>query len=165
MNHVHVDEEAVEITLTISSLQSGKNLLEPFKDYPIVKGLIDEEIPTTIMEHGSSSDDDDEQTRVEPNPNIYKPHVPQPQAYHHPRAKVSEPHKHLLDAFHKVSITIPLLDATKHIHFYAKIFKGICISHRSPKRIQLSEIVSSIMMNTLPIKKRHRGVITYTLYM
>ena len=35
MNHVHVDEEAVETTLAISSLWSGKDLLDPCKDRPI----------------------------------------------------------------------------------------------------------------------------------
>ena len=34
---------------------------------------------------------------------------------------------------------------------------GICTPHRNPKRIQLSETVSSIMMNSLPVKKRDSG--------
>ena len=37
INHVHIDEEVVEmtLTLTISSLRSGKDLLDPYKDHPI----------------------------------------------------------------------------------------------------------------------------------
>ena len=42
----------------------------------------------------------------------------------------------------------------EHIPSYAKFLKGICTPHRSPKRIQLSDNISSIMMNSLPIKKR-----------
>ena len=53
-----------------------------------------------------------------------------------------------------MTITIPLVDAIKHIPSYVKFLKGICTPHRSPKRIQLSENISSIMMNSLQIKKR-----------
>ena len=35
INHVHVDEEAMETTLAISSLRSGKDLPDPYKDHPI----------------------------------------------------------------------------------------------------------------------------------
>ena len=54
-------------------------------------------------------------------------------------------------------ITIPLVDAIKHIPSYSKFLKGICTPHRSPKRIQVSENISSIMMNSLSIKKRDPG--------
>ena len=83
--------------------------------------------------------------------------MPYPQALRKPKAKVSESDDHLLEAFQKVTITIPLVNAIRHIPSYAKFFKGICIPHRSPKRIQLRENISSIMMNFLPIKKRDPG--------
>ena len=83
--------------------------------------------------------------------------MPYPQALNRPKAKNSETDDNLLDAFKKVTITIPLIDAIKHIPSYAKFLKGICTPHRNPKRIQLSETVSSIMMNSLPIKKRDPG--------
>ena len=60
--------------------------------------------------------------------------------------------------FQKVTIIVPLEDAIKHIPSYAKFLKGICTPHRSPKRIQLSENISSIMMNSLLIKKRDPGL-------
>ena len=56
----------------------------------------------------------------------------------------------------KVTITIPLIDIIKYIPSYAKFLKGISTPHRKPRKIQLSETVSSIMMNSLPIKKRDR---------
>ena len=56
-----------------------------------------------------------------------------------------------------MTISIPLVDAIKHIPSYAKFLKGIWTPHRSPKSIQLSENISSIMMNSLPIKKRDPG--------
>ena len=83
--------------------------------------------------------------------------MPYPQVLSKPKAKVSESDDHLLEAFQKVTITIPLVDAIKHISSYAKFLKGICTPHRSPKRIQLSENISSIMMNSLMIKKRDQG--------
>ena len=83
--------------------------------------------------------------------------MPYPQALNRPKSKNSETDDNLLDAFKKVTITIPLIDAIKHIPSYAKFLKGICTPHRNPKRIQLSETVSSIMMNSLPIKKRDPG--------
>ena len=79
------------------------------------------------------------------------------QALNRPKAKTNESDDHLLEAFKKVTITIPLIDAIKNIPSYAKFLQGICTPHRNPKRIQLSETMSSIMMNSLPIKKRDPG--------
>ena len=156
LNHVHIVEEAVETTLAISSLRSGKDLPDSYKDHPTHQGPIDEETPI-IVEHDSDSEDEEEQTKGEPNPDTYKSPVPYPQALNHPKAKISEIDDYLLEAFKKVTITIPLIDAIKHIPSYAKFLKGICTPHRNRRRIQLSEMVSSIMMNSLPIKKRDPG--------
>ena len=154
INHVHVDEEAVETALAISSLQSGKVLPDPFKNYPFHQDSNEEKETPIIVEQDSDSKDEEEQVMAEPNPEKYKPPVPYPQALNRPKANNSETDDNLLDAFKKVTITIPLIDAIKHIPSYAKFLKGICTPHRNPKRIQLSETVSSIMMNSLPIKKR-----------
>ena len=75
INHVHRDEEAVETTLEILSLQSGKDLLDPYKDHPIQQGPIMEDTPT-IVELDSDSEDEEEKTKAEPNPDAYKPPVP-----------------------------------------------------------------------------------------
>ena len=154
LSHVHVDEEA---ELAILSLRSVKDLLDPYKDHPLHKSSIDDETPTVVVELDSSSDDEEERVRAEPNPDTYKPPVPYPQVLSKTKANVSESDDHLLEAFQKVTITIPLVDAIRHIPSYAKFLKGICTPHRSPKRIQLSENISSIMMNSLPIKKRDPG--------
>ena len=76
LSHAHVDEEAVETTLAIWSLRSGKDLPEPYKDHPLHKSSIDEETQSVIVEQDSSSDDEDERVRAEPNPDTYKPPVP-----------------------------------------------------------------------------------------
>ena len=150
INHVHVDEEAVEMTLAILSLQSGKDLPDPYKDHPTHQGPIEEEEALIIVEQ-DSSEDEKEQATIEPNPNTYKP----PMSY--PQAKNSKTDDNLLDTFKKVTITIPLIDTIKHIPSYAKFLNSICTPHRNPRRIQLSEMMSSIMMNPLPIKKRDPG--------
>ena len=141
LNKIHIDEEVVETTLAISSLWSGKDLLDPYKGHPIYQGSIMEDTPN-IVEHDSDSEDEEEQAKAKPNPNTYKPHVPYPQAINRPQAKTNESDDHLLEAFKKVTITIFLIDAIKHIP-----------SYENPKRSQLSETVSSIMMNSLLIKK------------
>ena len=154
LSHVHVDEEAMENALAISSLRSGKDLRDPYEDLPLHKSSMDEETPIVVVEQDSSSEDEEERVRAEPNSDTYKLPLPYPQVLSKPKAKVSESDDHLLEAFQKVTITIPLVDAIKHIPSYAKFLKDICTPHRSLKRIQLSENIRSIMMNSLPIKKR-----------
>ena len=96
ISHVHVDEEAVETTLSISSLRSGKDLPDPYKDHPIHQGPIEEEEAPIIVEHDSDSEDEEEQVKAKPNPDTYKPHVPYPQALNPPKAKTNETNDHLL---------------------------------------------------------------------
>ena len=119
--------------------------------------MIDEETPVAVAEQDSDSEDEEQQSKAEPNLDTYKPHVPYPQALNRPKAKVNESNNHLLEALQKVTITIRLIDIIKHISAYAKFLKSICTHHRNPKRIQLSETMSSIMMNSLLIKKRDLG--------
>ena len=135
LNHVHVDEEIVETVLVISSLQSGKDLPDPYKNHPFHQATIDEEILVVAAMQESDSEDEEEQTKAEPNPDTYKPDVPYPQALNHPKAKVNESNNHLLEAFQKVTITIPLIDAIKQILAYAKFLKSICTPHRNLKSI------------------------------
>ena len=124
----------METTLAISSLRSGKDLPDPYKDHLIHQGLIEEGTPI-IVEHDSDSEDEEEQAKARPNPGTYKPHVPYPQALNHPKSKISESDGNLQEAFKKVTITIPLIDAIKYIPSYAKFLKGICTPHRKPRRI------------------------------
>ena len=105
INHVHVDKEAVEMTLAISSLWSGKDLPDQCKDRPINQVSINEDIPN-IVEHDSDSEDEEELAKAEPNPDAYKPPMPYPQALNRPKANTTESNDHLLEAFNKVTITI-----------------------------------------------------------
>ena len=59
LNNVHIDEEAMETTLVISSLRSVKDLTDPYKNHPIHQGPIDEDTPI-IVEHDSDSGDEEE---------------------------------------------------------------------------------------------------------
>ena len=120
----------METALAISSLQSGKDLPDPYKDHSIHQGPIEEETPI-IVEHDSDSKDKAEHVEAEPNPDTYKPPMPYPQALNRPKAKINESDDHLLDAFKKVTITIPLIDAIKHIPSYVKLLNGICTPHRT----------------------------------
>ena len=73
INHEHVDEEAVETTLAISSLRSRKALPDPYKDHPIHQGSSEEIETPIIIEQDSDLEDEEEQVTVEPNPDKYKP--------------------------------------------------------------------------------------------
>ena len=95
INHVHVDVEAVETKLEISSLQSGKDLPDPYKDHPIHQRPIEEEEIPIIIEHDNDFEDNKEQAKVEPNPHTYKPLVPYPQAHNRPKARSNESDDHL----------------------------------------------------------------------
>ena len=55
------------------------------------------------------------------------------------------------------TITIPLVDTLQHIPSYAKFLKGLCTPKRKPINIHMSETVSSIMLITLPRKRRDPG--------
>ena len=48
LNHVHVREEAVEMSLVISSLWSDKDLPDPYKDNLIYQGPIIEDTPNIL---------------------------------------------------------------------------------------------------------------------
>ena len=126
INHVHVDKEAVESALAVSSLRSRKTLPDPYKDHPFHQGQKEAEETPIIVEQDTDSEDEEEQGTAEPNPDKYKPPVPYPQALNRPKAKTSETDYNLLEAFKKVTITIPLTEAIKHIPTYAKFLKGIC---------------------------------------
>ena len=106
-----------------------------YKDHPFHQGQNEERETPIIVEQDSDSEDEEEQVTAEPNPEKYKPPMPYPQALNRPKAKNNETDDNLLDAFKKVTITIPLIDAIKHIPSYTKFLKGICTPHRNPKRI------------------------------
>ena len=59
INHVHVDEEAVETTLAISSLRSGKALPDPSKDHPFHQCSSEEKERPIIVEKDSDSEDEE----------------------------------------------------------------------------------------------------------
>ena len=123
LNHVHVDKEAVKTALAISSLRSGKDLPDLYKDHPIHQGLIIKDTPN-IVEHDSDSKDEEKQARAEPNPDTYKPPMPYPQALNRPIAKTNESDDHLLEAFKNMTITILLIDDMKHIPSYKNFLKA-----------------------------------------
>ena len=83
--------------------------------------------------------------------------MPYPQLLSRCRVSTSDSDDTLLEAFRRVTITIPLVDAIQHIPSYAKILKGLCTTMRKTKRIHISETISSIMSSMLPRKRRDPG--------
>ena len=60
LSHVHVDEEAMEVALAISSIRSGKDLPDPYKDHPLHESSIVEETPIVVVQQDSSLQDEEE---------------------------------------------------------------------------------------------------------
>ena len=161
MNEVRNDS-ASEEAHAISGRRSGKFLVDPHADHKRRKDPLEEKddrpSPTIIPEDDSEDEEaPDEESRAEPNPEVYKPPVPYPQLLSRPRVSMSDSDDTLLEAFRQVTITIPLVDAIQHISSYAKFLKGLCTPTRKPKRIHMSETISSILLSTLPHKRRDSG--------
>ena len=61
----------------------------------------------------------------------------------------------MLELFKQVHINLPLLDAIKQVPSYAKFLKDLCtrkrrIGTKIPKKVHLTEHVSSILTHTIP---------------
>ena len=157
MNEVRI-YGASEEAHAILGLRSGKVLVDPHTDHKRCKDPLEERddrpSPSIIPEDSEDEEALDEEGRAEPNPEVYKPLVPYPQLLSRPKVPTSDSDDTLLEAFMQVTITIPLVDTIQHIPPYAKFLKGLCTPVRKPKRIYMSETISSIMLSTLP-RKRH----------
>ena len=158
VNEVHIDS-ASEEAHAISGLHSGKVLVDPHTDHERHNDLYeekDEQSSPPIIPEENSNDEEapDEESRAKPNPEVYKPPVPYPELLSRPRVSTSDSDDTLLEAFRQVTITIPLVDVIQNILSYAKFYKGLCTPTRKPKRIHMSETISSIMLSTLPRKRR-----------
>ena len=161
VNEVRIDS-ASEEAHAILGLRSGKVLVDPHTDHKRREDLLEEKddhpSPMIIPEEDSNDEEAvDEESRAESTPEVYKPLVSYPQLLSRPRVSMSDIDDTLLEAFREVTITIPLVDAIQHIPSYAKFLKGLCTPTRKPKRIDMSETISSIMLSTLPCKPRDPG--------
>ena len=156
VNEVCIDS-ALEEAHAILGLRSGKVLVDPHMDHKRRKDPLEEKdncsSPMIIPEEDSEDEEaPDEESRVEPNLEVYKPPVSYPQLLSWPRVSTSDSDDTLLEAFRQVTITISLVDAIQHIPSYAKFLKGLCTPTRNLKRIHMSETINSIMLSTLPHK-------------
>ena len=161
VNKVRIDG-ASEEAHAISGLRSGKVLLDPHTDHKRRKDPLEERddrpSPSIIQEEDSEDEEaPDEERKAEPKPEVYKPSMPYPQLLSRPKVPTSDSDDTLLEAFRQFTITIPLVDAIQHIPPNAKFLKGLCTPVRKPKCIHMSETISSIMLSTLPRKRRDPG--------
>ena len=114
MNEVCIDS-ASEEAHAISGLRSGKVLVDTHTDHKHRKDPLEEkdDHPSPMIIPEEDSDDKEapaEESRAEPNPEVYKPPVPYPQLLSRPRVSTSDSDDTLLEAFRQVTITIPLVD-------------------------------------------------------
>jgi hypothetical protein len=103
-------------------------------------------------------------------PSTYEPRVPYPQALEAPSLFGKSKHRDdILETFKQVKINLPLLDVIQQIPAYAKFLKDMCTfkrrsrAHR-PKKVVLSEQVSSILQCNTPPKFKDPGIPTISCH-
>jgi hypothetical protein len=79
--------------------------------------------------------------------------------------KQGEKIQDMLEIFKQVKINIPLLDAIKQIPSYSKFLKDLCTQKRktknhTPKKVMLTEQVSSLLKHSIPPKFKDPGAPT-----
>ncbi|CAN6554949.1 unnamed protein product [Malus baccata var. baccata] len=95
------------------------------------------------------------------NSNPIPPNVPFPRRFMQTQKEESE--KDILEAFRKVQVNIPLLDAIKQIPKYAKFLKKLCITRkwiREKEVVHVSENVFAMLQRKLPPKCKDPGSFT-----
>jgi hypothetical protein len=171
---------------TISVLRSGRevdNKVEAFeremleddedaapesvKRVPLTRE--EEELSPEEVAKGSAKGKSPSTSKPSELPSSYTPRVPFPQALEalHPNGKEGKDKKweDVLETFKQVKINIPLLDAIKQIPTYAKFIKELLTQKRRgrahlPKKVFLTEQVSSILKHNTPLKYKDPGVPT-----
>ena len=136
----------------ISKLRNGKNLSDPYEsrlDKDPKKGVEDD------LDGEIALESEKELNRASPNPKDYTPPIPFPSALKSTKEKPSD--SRLLEILKEATITIPLSDAIQNIPSYSKFVKDLCTPSRKPKRVHLSESVSSILLDDIPRKRRDPG--------
>ena len=136
----------------VSKLRSGKTLIDPYEN------LGEENHDGKIKENKETrecEEEDRKQKTLDPNPEKYIPPIPFPSALKSSKEKPMD--NHLLEIFKEATITIPLVDAIQNIPSYSKFLKELCTPTRKPKKVHLSENISSILLNEMPEKKRDPG--------
>ncbi|XP_027082596.1 uncharacterized protein [Coffea arabica] len=81
------------------------------------------------------------------------------------KTKRAEKEKEILDAFRKIQVNIPLLDAIKQVPKYAKFLKDLCVNKRKlrgDERVMVGENVSAVLQRKLPPKCRDPGPLKET---
>ena len=128
----------------ITTLRSGK-IIDNRVDMPETEKESHNAEPQKINSNGN-----------EPLPCVPKAPYPQRLA----PIKKGTQHSDILEVFKQVSINIPFLDAIKQVPAYAKFLKDLCSVKRKtnvPKRAFLTEQVSSILQQKVPVKYKDPG--------
>jgi hypothetical protein len=97
----------------------------------------------------------------------YEPRAPFPERLRESSqlGKHGEKIQDMMEVFKQVKINIPLLDAIRQIPSYAKFLKDLCTQKRKikshvPKKVILTEQVSSILQHNIPPKYKDPGAPT-----
>ncbi|XP_068648505.1 uncharacterized protein [Aristolochia californica] len=133
-------------------LRSGNEVEIPAKATPVSS---EQEKEKYVVANRNVPNDDDIPKCKFPPPSDYKPVPPFPQALVDSRK--DKQIRDLYETFRRCEVHIPLLDAFKQVHCYAKFLKELCAIKRKQKikgcdKVRVGENVYAIIQRKLPAK-------------
>jgi uncharacterized coiled-coil protein SlyX len=154
----------LEQVQSITTLRSGKlvdNQVENKRDEhtEVLETLQRDKGKQVIKDTSSSADPISEEP--------YVPKAPYPErlkaSFHF--GKQEEKIQDMMETFQQIKVNIPLLDAIKQVPAYAKFLKDLCTQKRKnrkhiPKKVVLTEQVSSLIQHNTPPKLKDPGAPT-----
>ena len=154
-------EEAKSITTLRSGKTFDNNVKMPENREEIEKSqqkYCQNEVMDSEHTAISRKDKSHESNEIDQQPVSYVPRAPYPQRL--APIKKGTQYNDILEMFKQVSINIPLLNAIKQVPSYAKFLKDLCTVKRRtniPQMAFLTEHLSSILQNKIPIKYKDPG--------
>jgi len=150
--------------LAITTLRSGRRVDNHVQEKE------DEQLatPQNLQKEKGKQERSEASSSSAPTPEMpYEPRAPFPERLKAPShfGKQGEKIQDMMEVFKQVKINLPLLDAIKQVPAYAKFLKDLCTQKRrtranTPKKVFLTEQVSSILQHSLPPKFKDPGAPT-----
>ena len=154
---------------SVTTLRSGKIIEKNIGESSEVRDDSDKEKVEEESDHNRSipilQNVDDISSKKSIKELGYEPKTPFPLALEKPNVKEDPRKTQVMDTLKEVKINLPLIDVVQQIPAYAKFLKDLCVRKRKaqgniPRKVKLTEKVSSIFVSSLPPKLRDPGAFT-----
>ncbi|XP_019184289.1 PREDICTED: uncharacterized protein LOC109179183 [Ipomoea nil] len=172
----HLESQMSQLASTVSRLESqgklpSQTVINPKQNASAFILRSGKELQEPTQVRNRHNRDEENEKEVHPPQNdqkLVKEHpgavvIPPPFPSRLAKSKKDEEQKEILDAFRKVEVNIPLLDAIKQISRYAKFLKEFCTNKRKLKgneMVSMGENVSTVLQKKLPPKCKDPGMFT-----